>query len=65
MNAPPESLQSVFNSAFTRISQALETFTPRLTLREVFDSPTIEKMAVRIEAVVAPVSNEEREEMEF
>jgi hypothetical protein len=36
-----------------------------LTLRAVFDSPTIEKMAVRIEAGVAPVNNEEREEMEF
>jgi hypothetical protein len=40
-----------------------ESLGSRLTLREVFDSPTIQKMAVRIETVVAPASSEEREEM--
>jgi phthiocerol/phenolphthiocerol synthesis type-I polyketide synthase E len=47
------------------LARVQESLGSRLTLREVFDSPTIQKMAVRIEAVVAPVSNEEREEMEF
>src|SRR5665213_1118254 len=35
MNAAPENLQNVFDRTFTGISQALETFTPQLTLREV------------------------------
>jgi F-type H+-transporting ATPase subunit alpha len=35
MNAPPESLQRVFDSAFTGINQVLGAFTPRLTPREV------------------------------
>jgi enterobactin synthetase component F len=50
----------------TRIlARVQESLGSRLTLREVFDSPTIAKMAARIEAVVVPVNNEEREEMEF
>jgi acyl transferase domain-containing protein len=47
------------------LARVQESLGSRLTLREVFDSPTIQKMAVRIEAVVAPMSTEEREEMEF
>jgi F-type H+-transporting ATPase subunit alpha len=35
MNTAPENLQSVFNGAFAGISQVRETFTPRLTPREV------------------------------
>jgi F-type H+-transporting ATPase subunit alpha len=35
MNTEPESLQSVFDSAFAAISQVREAFTPRLTPREV------------------------------
>src|SRR5664279_2902330 len=35
MNPEPESLHSVFDSAFAEISQVREAFTPRLTLREV------------------------------
>ena len=35
MNAPPESLQSVFDRTFSGISQGLAAFTPQLTLREV------------------------------
>jgi F-type H+/Na+-transporting ATPase subunit alpha len=35
MNTAPESLQSVFDGAFTEISQVLEAFTPQLTRREV------------------------------
>jgi len=47
------------------LARVQESLGSRLTLREVFDSPTIQKMAVRIETVVAPASSEEREEMEF
>ena len=35
MNAPPDSLQSVFDNAFAGLSQGRETFTPQLTPREV------------------------------
>ena len=35
MNREPESLQSVFDSAFAEISQVREAFTPKLTPREV------------------------------
>jgi len=35
MNAKPESLQSVFNHAFSRISHASESFKPQLTPQEV------------------------------
>jgi F-type H+-transporting ATPase subunit alpha len=35
MNREPESLQSVFDSAFAQISQVREAFTPKLTPREV------------------------------
>jgi F-type H+-transporting ATPase subunit gamma len=35
MNAAPESLQSVFDSAFAGIRQAREAFTPQLTPREI------------------------------
>ncbi len=35
MNTEPESLQSVFDSAFAAISQGREAFTPQLTPREV------------------------------
>ena len=35
MNMEPESLQSVFDSAFAGISQVREAFTPQLTPREV------------------------------
>jgi F-type H+-transporting ATPase subunit alpha len=35
MNMEPESLQTVFDSAFAGISQARETYTPQLRLREV------------------------------
>ena len=35
MNTAPETLQSVFDGAFAGISQVRETFTPRLTPREV------------------------------
>src|SRR5665647_1387213 len=35
MTTEPESLQSVFDSAFSGISQAREAFTPQMRLREV------------------------------
>ncbi len=35
MSAPPDSLQSVFDSAFAGLSHGRETFTPQLTPREV------------------------------
>jgi F-type H+-transporting ATPase subunit alpha len=35
MNAPPDSLQSVFDNAFAGLSQGRETFTAQLTPREV------------------------------
>ncbi|BAN34535.1 ATP synthase subunit alpha [Sulfuricella denitrificans skB26] len=35
MNTEPESLQNVFDSAFSGMSQAREAYTPQLTLREV------------------------------
>jgi F-type H+-transporting ATPase subunit alpha len=35
MNAPPESLQTVFDRAFAGMSQVRESFAPQLTLREV------------------------------
>ena len=41
MNTVPESLQSVFDRAFTGISQAREGFTPRLVPREIGTITTI------------------------
>jgi acyl carrier protein len=46
-----------------RVQDSLGT---RLTLREVFDSPTVQKMASRLESVAPTAGSEdEREEMEF
>jgi len=41
MNMPPESLQSVFDDAFTSMSRARERFTPQLVTREVGTITTI------------------------
>jgi F-type H+-transporting ATPase subunit alpha len=41
MNTVPESLQSVFEQAFTGIGRTLETFTPQLVPREVGTITTV------------------------
>jgi F-type H+-transporting ATPase subunit alpha len=41
MNAAPESLQGVFDEAFSNISQACKNFTPHLTPREVGTITTV------------------------
>jgi len=41
MNGPPESLQNVFDEAFTSVSQARERFEPKLIVREIGTVTTV------------------------
>ena len=48
MNAASESLQNVFDGAFSNIKQACEDFTPKLTPREVGTITTVSIGIVRV-----------------
>ncbi len=56
MSTAPESLESVFDDAFTSISQTLKNFTPQLALREVGTITKVSTGVVRSQGFPALVS---------